>query len=352
MFRKPSGVWAYRWYPPDRPRRQVGGFQTKGAASAALNAELHRAAMGEAWRPEPPTVAALVVEYLAQHVAEANTLDTLHHRLKHAVRAFGDVRVDRLHAAEIGKWRKTLPTGSAHYVHRAFRQVLAYAVRCRYLSENPAALIQNPRPKREEIRAFGSWHDIHSLAAELPPAFRAIPPFVAGTGLRPEEWIALERRDVDREGRVVSVGRVFTDGRVKDCGKTERSRRRIPMRRVVTEALDAMPGRLDTPLVFPSVTGGHLDLHNFRARHWKAALRAAGLDYRPPNALRHTYASFSIAAGISLFALARRMGTSVEMIDATYGHLAPDADEYELALLDTFDRRKLPRDGHGLGTDG
>ena len=26
------------------------------------------------------------------------------------------------------------------------------------------------------------------------------------------------------------------------------------------------------------------------------------------------------------------------MIDATYGHLAPDADEQERALLDTFDR--------------
>ena len=238
------------------------------------------------------------------------------------------------------------------YVHRAFRQVLAYAVRCRYLNENPAALIANPRPKRGEVKAFDSWAEIHVLAAEFPPALRAIPPFVAGTGLRPEEWIALERRDIDRERRIVSVRRVYTDGQVKECGKTERSRRRVPMRRVVVEALDTAPVRLDTPRLFPSLSGDHLNLHNFRARHWKAALRAAGLDYRPPNALRHTYASFSIAAGISLFVLARRMGTSVEMIDATYGHLAPDADEYELALLDAFDTRALPSDGHVLGTDG
>jgi integrase len=31
--------------------------------------------------------------------------------------------------------------------------------------------------------------------------------------------------------------------------------------------------------------------------------------------LRHTYATMSLAAGVSLFTLARRMGTSVEMID-------------------------------------
>ena len=43
--------------------------------------------------------------------------------------------------------------------------------------------------------------------------------------------------------------------------------------------------------------------------------------------LRHTYATFSLAAGVSLFTLSRRMGTSVEMIDRTYGHLAPDAEK-------------------------
>jgi integrase len=53
--------------------------------------------------------------------------------------------------------------------------------------------------------------------------------------------------------------------------------------------------------------------------------------------LRHTHATFSLAAGVSLFTLARRMGTSVEMIDRTYGHLAPDAEEYERGLLDAFD---------------
>jgi hypothetical protein len=51
-------------------------------------------------------------------------------------------------------------------------------------------------------------------------------------------------------------------------------------------------------------------------------------------------ATFSIAAGVSLFALARRMGTSVQQIDKTYGHLLPDAVEYERGLLDAFDAQK------------
>ena len=46
-----------------------------------------------------------------------------------------------------------------------------------------------------------------------------------------------------------------------------------------------------------------------------------------------------IAAGVPLFSLARRMGTSVEQRDNTYGHLLPDAVDYERGLLDAFDTR-------------
>jgi len=84
--------------------------------------------------------------------------------------------------------------------------------------------------------------------------------------------------------------------------------------------------------------------------HGKAALRAPGLEYRRPHDLRHSNATFSNAAELSLFALASRMGTSLEMIDKTYGHLAPDADDYELGLLDAFDARDSEVVGHLLDT--
>jgi hypothetical protein len=44
---------------------------------------------------------------------------------------------------------------------------------------------------------------------------------------------------------------------------------------------------------------------------------------------------------VRLFTLSRRMGTSLAMIDATYGHLGPDAEEQERALLDAFDGAAL-----------
>jgi hypothetical protein len=45
--------------------------------------------------------------------------------------------------------------------------------------------------------------------------------------------------------------------------------------------------------------------------------------------------AWSIPAGIQLFYLSRIMGTPVAMIDATYGHVVRDSEEYLCGLLDT-----------------
>jgi integrase len=55
--------------------------------------------------------------------------------------------------------------------------------------------------------------------------------------------------------------------------------------------------------------------------------------------LRHTFASNALAAGAGTFELARYMGTSVEMIERTYGHLVAGADETFRQRLDAFGAR-------------
>ena len=65
-------------------------------------------------------------------------------------------------------------------------------------------------------------------------------------------------------------------------------------------------------------------------------MKAAGLIHRSPCALRNSFATFAIAAGVPLYGLARFVGTSVEQIDRTYGHLLPDSIDRARLALDAF----------------
>jgi integrase len=63
-------------------------------------------------------------------------------------------------------------------------------------------------------------------------------------------------------------------------------------------------------------------------------LEAAGIASRGPYHLRHTFATEALAAGISIFELAGLMGSSVQMIDSRYGHLARHSEATIRARLD------------------
>ena len=58
-----------------------------------------------------------------------------------------------------------------------------------------------------------------------------------------------------------------------------------------------------------------------------------------------------LAAGVDIYTLSRRMGTSLQMIDRTYGHLAAGADVWERELLDGFDQRGRSPDGRYFGAE-
>jgi len=55
-----------------------------------------------------------------------------------------------------------------------------------------------------------------------------------------------------------------------------------------------------------------------------------------PYDLRHSYAAWSLAAGIPAHDLARYMGSSLRMIDLTYGHLVRGSEEAARSRLDAF----------------
>jgi len=206
------------------------------------------------------------------------------------------------------------------------------------MSRNPAKLAgKNRQPPPRGVRAY-TRGELDAIAAELSARYMPLPEFAAATGLRPEEWQALERRDIDRRSGVLNVLRTVSDGEIVELAKNSRSRRQVPSSKRALAALDAFSPRLDTPLLFPAPRGGLLNLDHFRAREWRPAIEASGV--REPARiydLRATFASNAIRAGVPIFELAKIMGTSVRMIELHYGSLLDGAAAAIANRLDAYD---------------
>lgn len=229
--------------------------------------------------------------------------------------------------------------------------MLGYAVAVRLLDTNPAKSIPNPEPKRTEILPFGSLSEVESVSDELLKHYRTIPLVGCLTGLRPSELFGLERRDVDRKTRVLHVRRVLVGAELRTYGKTAHALRVVPLAEKALEALEAHPARIDTSLLFTTTRGTPIDLHRWRARHWTPALRAAGLSHRGPYAMRHTFASWAIAAGLPTFEIAATMGTSLEQLSKTYAHPLPDSADGARIALDAFLNASDEDEAETFGTE-
>lgn len=330
-----SGGYGIQYRDANGQRQRKSPFKSKSAARDWFRDYILPTLRGED-APRPAlTLSEFVAIYLERHSQQVRprTVATLTERLRHAERRFGAIPLPELARMvdEVSAWHAQQPSGVAYGRMGALRQCLSAAVRWGYIDRNPAVLAgKNRQPAPRTIRAF-TRDELDALSVEMSAAYRSLPMFAAATGLRPEEWQALERRDIDRKagaphGSVLSVRRTVSSGKVVELGKTSRSRRQVPLSSRALAALDALPPRLDTPLLWTAPEGGLLCLDNWRMRQWSPAVAASGVA-RPARVydLRSTFASNALAAGVSVFELARIMGTSVEMIERAYGALLQGA---------------------------
>jgi integrase len=322
-YRLGAGRWGLRYYDQEGKRQRVSPFPTKSAALDHYRDVILPKLRGEVAPPAetpPLTFRELVEVYLDRHahVRSPATIRTLRHRLRRPLDRYGDYTLAELQGmgGDLADFRADLPERFAHDVMRSLRQTFSAAVRYGYMDANPAvAAGDNPAPPPRPVRAF-TLAELDALDAELGPDYGPLVPLVAAAGLRPLEWTHLERRDLDRARGVLTVRGTKTAG----------SLREVPLTRRALAALDRLPARIDTPLLFPAPGGGVLNLNNFRRREWNPAVTSSGIDM-PARLydLRSTFASNALAAGVTVFELAKVMGTSVAMIERHYGTLIAGA---------------------------
>ena len=325
----PSGKWQLRYYDLEGGHRSGGAFPTKTEAWNHYREVIEPRLNGSTAIRRNLTLQELSDLFLERHktVASGKTTKTLRWRMKRPLDEFGDTRLVDLERMtdEIAGFAAKLPERFRYSVMSAFRQTFEAGVRYGHLTKNPAKQAgPNPMPAPRGVRVY-TVKELDRIAKELDDRGTAAIRFAAATGLRPAEWASVERRDIDRTRRVLSVRGT----------KTQRSRREVPLTSAAMQALDPLPARLDSAYVFAGPKGGPFDLANFRRREWGPAVESAGVA-KPARIydLRSTFASNALAAGITVYELARIMGTSVSMIEAHYGALLDTAHESMLERLE------------------
>lgn len=232
-----------------------------------------------------------------------------------------------------------------------------------YVDHNPCKETDLPRRTKKPPKGLR----IPELMALLEAGERGdrdtadVVAFMAGTGWRISEAIALTAGAVDDDGdRVyVSMDRVhrrgvgFTEGGKSEASEGRRLRIVGPAVGVLRRRLFDQGGKRLAPgdLVFtfkdgrPGVKREGLPWNptSFRDRRWKALVAAAGLTERRPTPhwLRHTHVAICHAAGMSLAEIMRRVGhDDIQTTINTYGRMIDEMND-ESALK--MERLLTPR---------
>ncbi len=322
----PSGKWQLRYGP-----KSHGLFGSKTEALNHWRDVVEPELRGGPKTRRDLTFEQLVDVFLDRHgkVRSERTVRTLRERLKPAQDVFGDVPLaDLEHDVDgIADFVAGLAPRWRHPVVLAFRQTLDAGIRYGYLVSNPVKQVgPNPAPPPRPIRVYTAA-ELKLICGELGPLEAAVVRFAAETGLRPAEWAQVERRDVDRKARRLTVRGTKTRG----------SRREVPLTQAALRALRTVPARLGTPYVFAAKRGGPFDWENFRRREWHDAIETAGIQ-KPARLydLRSTFISNALARGLTVFETAKIAGSSVRMLELHYGVLLDSAHDSLLKRLEGF----------------
>lgn len=252
---------------------------------------------------------------------------------------------------------KGLSPRTVRYAHAILTSALKQAVNWQILAVNPAAVVNLPQNHRKEMKALSPDEATKFLNEAKGDKWYVIFSLAITTGMRPEEYLGLQWKDIDFKQGTAVVQRALVWKR-KGGGwslqepKTSQSRRTIPLSTSVMTELSIHRkkqlqeriklGQLyqNSHFVFATEIGTPVSPSNLTRRHFKPILKKAELSKNIRlYDLRHTCATLLLSAGKSPKIVAERLGhSSIVLTLDTYSHVLPSmqreaTDELELMLF-------------------
>ena len=278
----------------------------------------------------------------------------------------GRIKLADLKKVDIEKMYRTLLTNgridgkgglsvkTIHNVALMLHKALDEAMKCEYITKNPADIANVPTLRsenrsRKEIEILSRQNqqalmevcggDVYGVAIKTDMY----------TGLRLGELLGLKWSDIDLQAKTVTISRQVN--RLKDFSpnaksktrlgiqedtKTQSSHRTISLPEPLLEILLKHKEKQETSkkswgksyqnmdMVFAREDGFYIDPATFRD-HYQKKLKEAGLGHYTIHALRHTFATRALETGVPIKVVSQILGHStVQITMDTYSHVLPE----------------------------
>ena len=265
----------------------------------------------------------------------------------------GSVPLDLITPAEVAHFVNTLertpaldnkgrPAADGHTlsaktiaVHHGFlASLLQTAVHAQHIDSNPARGTRLPRAGEHERidERYLTQIEYQAIEAALPKQWVPLVRLLVGTGLRWSEATALQARHLDPMLGTLSIRQAWKRPKVgskRQLGppKSHMSRRIVQVpEQVMSLLVPLVEGASPQDFIFRTSTGTALYHGPFHSRVWVPACERAGVVNPRPRIhdLRHTHASWMLAAGATLEEVQEQLGhESRETTRKIYGKLQP-----------------------------
>jgi integrase len=328
----------------------------KGTTKAQAREELRAIEEMVARRTFTPTKKALLFSQVARDWLEykktrlrETTWECYEGHVRNHFHDLDNLKINQITTASVEKFiavRQTqgMKIGTLRKILVTLGQIFTYAVRHRYLDHNPLRDAERPRGRGyegeypQESIAILTPEQVAALLEEVTkPKYRTLFMLAIFAGARQGELLGLKWGDVDWEKNQVHVQRTFNSGRFF-ATKTKGSNRRIDLGPATMSELKKW--RLACPknnlgLVFPNEAGQPMDNKNMLRRHFRPALKAAGLPRFRFHDLRHTYASFLLHQGENIKYIQTQLGHSTPTVTINiYAHLMTPTNQEAVRRLE------------------
>lgn len=275
---------------------------------------------------EAPTLADFVAQrYLPYVKVHKRSWDMDESLLRnHLLPVLGDRRMNRIVRSEVmafhhGQLGKGYAPGTCNRMLILLRCVYNCAIRWEVLppASNPCDGVKELEDNGARER-YLSAEEVQRLFAELDRNRNVqvgqVIRLLLYTGARKREILDAKWDEIDFARRILTVPAARSKSR-----KTHH----IALSDVAVELLQSLPRHEGVPWVFVSPKTGRPPVSIFNA--WNSIRKRAGMPELRLHDLRHSYASFLVNAGRSLYEVQRLLGHQDPKMTMRYAHLAPQA---------------------------